>query len=291
MRNSWLILALAAALSGGCRDNTPTAPRDLTPPAAPRGLFSITGDASVTLNWLGNTESDLSLYRVYTAPCASGSGCPYTRAGTTSATSFTIGALANGQPVFVAISAVDAAGNESDLSYNTVRDVPRPAGTGLVLSEAVGAPATSGYDFSAFTVRPPTDSRTDIYFENVSGYPKMLCPFTDTDIQDFGWASSLDAVDVAPTAGWSPSGSVELIPGHCYVVRITPNPPGVISNFAKFRVTGLTATQVTLDWAYQTALNETELRARPATESAARERRPLSQLMGLLAGRRGAAVK
>jgi hypothetical protein len=279
VRTPWLSLVLAAALVSGCDE--PTAPRDLTPPAAPRGVYSVTGDGSVTLHWLGNTESDLALYRVYTAPCASGGACPYTRAGSTTATTFTITGLANAQPVYLAVAAVDAAGNESALSYETVRDVPRPAGSGLALGEFSLAPNTSGFDFSAFAVRPATDPSTDMYFATVSGVQKMICPFTDTDIQDAGFASTLDAVDVAPASGWSPSGAVELIPGHCYVVRIG----STVVNYGKFRVTGLSASQVILDWAYQTAPNEPELRARPAGDATPRERRPMSKLLGLLAVR------
>ena len=37
---------------------------DLHPPAAPRGLYSITGNEQVTLVWLSNTESDLEGYQV-----------------------------------------------------------------------------------------------------------------------------------------------------------------------------------------------------------------------------------
>ena len=34
-------------------------------PAAPRGLYSVTGDGRVTLHWLENTERDLDGYVVY----------------------------------------------------------------------------------------------------------------------------------------------------------------------------------------------------------------------------------
>jgi hypothetical protein len=268
VRTRWFIpILVAAALASGCHDE-PTAPRDVTPPAAPRGVYSVTGDGSVTLHWLQNTESDVALYRVFTAPCASGGTCPYKAAGATTATTFTITGLSNSQPVYLAVAAVDAAGNESELSLETVRDVPRPAGAGLALTEFGVTPATSGYDFSAFAVRPggTADPGTDIYFAAVNGALKMLCPYTDTDIQDAGYATSLDVVDFAPSTGWSPTGAVELIPGHCYVVRMV----GVNTNYAKFRVTGVSAAQVVLDWAYQMAPNEPELRARPAAEPAAR---------------------
>ena len=37
-------------LIAGCDDTS--SPRDTTPPAAPRGFYSVTGDGSVTLHWL-----------------------------------------------------------------------------------------------------------------------------------------------------------------------------------------------------------------------------------------------
>lgn len=259
MRRGWLVpAALALVLMAGCHDDSP---RDVTPPAAPRGLYSVTGDGSVTLHWLGNTEADLSGYRIYDGDSGA-PGAPYLRVGTTTLTSFQVTGLTNGVTKFFAVSAVDRSGNESALSYDNVQDTPRPAGTGLSLSEKIVAPSTSGYDFSAYLVRPWNDGSTDMYFQVTAGVPQMICPFTDTDIQDAGYATTLDAVDFAPDLGWSADGTVELIPGHCYVVRI-----GTTSlNYAKFRVTGVSATQVVLDWAYQTDPNNRELHAQPTQD-------------------------
>ncbi|MBI1798382.1 MAG: fibronectin type III domain-containing protein [Candidatus Eisenbacteria bacterium] len=277
MRALSMTLIASAVLIAGCHDQT--APRDLTPPAAPRGFYSVTGDQSVTLRWLGNTEADLSGYRVYMGDCASGSACPYTRVGSTTATSITLGGLVNGQTRYFAVSAVDRAGNESDLSYDTVSDTPRPAGAGRVLTDVDTTPSTSGYDFSAYVVRPWNDPSTDMYFQISSGVARMVCPFTDTDIQDAGYATTLDAVDFAPSLGWSATGTVELIPWHCYVVRIG----GVVANYAKFRVTGVTAGQVVFDWAYQTDPGNRQLKSRPSDE-AQRERRTVAHVKG---GERG----
>src|ERR1043166_5262251 len=118
-----ILLVLAAVGLAGCVDNT-TAPRDVTPPApraapppaAPRGVFSVTGDGQVTLQWLPNTESDVDGYRIYEAPCATGSNCPYDRVGSTSGTQFAVTGLPNGITRFYAVSAVDRAGNESALN-------------------------------------------------------------------------------------------------------------------------------------------------------------------------------
>ena len=266
MRKLVLMLA-AAALIAGCQDET--APGDVTPPAAPRGLYSVTGDQKVTLYWLANTESDVAEYRVYQADCAGGNSCPYTRVGSTVMTSFVVPGLTNGVTHYFAVSAVDRSGNESELSKNDVFDTPRPAGYNQPLAERVASPSTSGYDFSAAVVRPWDDGSTDMYYQQTSGVAQMICPFTDTDIQDAGYATTLDAVDWAPSQGWSATGIVELIQGHCYVVRI-----GSTSvNYAKFRVNALSATQIVFDWAYQTAPNNPELRARPSTLETPRTRR------------------
>lgn len=254
MQQRVLFVALLAVLAAGCDDHNPSSVRDLNPPAAPRGVFSVTGDTEVQLNWLPNTEGDVAGYRVYESPCASGPGCPYDRIGTTGATSFVVSPLTNGVTRYYAVSAFDAAGNESELSFDTVFDTPRPEGFGLALTNYLDDPAHAGYDFSAYVVRAFDATGTDVYFGVQGGANLMFAPFTDTEIQDAGYASSLDAVDFAPTAGWSPSGTAEAVAGHCYVVRI-------VDHYAKFRVTAVNGTQVTVDWAYQIDPGNRELKA------------------------------
>lgn len=250
-------LLLAALLLPGCYDDPTFGPRDVTPPAAPRGLYSVTGDGRVTLHWLANTEGDVAGYRVYMSPCATGGNCPYDPTGTTSGTVFTVPDLANGVTRYYAVAAFDASGNESDLSYENVFDTPRPAGTGAVLSALQDKPLLSGWDFSAYAVRAWDDPRTDMYFSSNPSFDEMLTPDPAlTSIQDMGFAPTFDAVDFAPPAGWSPTGTVELIVGHNYVVWTADD------HFAKFRVTGLGG-HVVFDWAYQVAPGNGELRARP----------------------------
>ena len=266
-----MLLAAAALGLVGCNDNS-TSPRDVTPPAAPRGLYSVTGDHQATLSWLANTESDLAGYRVYEAPCASGSNCPYNRIGATAATQYVATGLTNGVTRFFAVSAVDAAGNESDLSYEDVFDTPRPAGStalnnGVVNDTLANIPG-AGWDFSAFAKVSSEDPNADIFYGNNGTIAEMFATsqqvgpgqFLYTQIQDAGYHASLDAIDyspVGPSASWSPTGSVELIPGHCYIVWVWDD------HYAKFRVTGLSSSSVSLDWAYQTADGNPELHARP----------------------------
>jgi hypothetical protein len=267
-----ILLALAALGLPGCVDNSTAPPHDVTPPAAPRGLYSVTGDGQVSLYWMANTEGDVAGYRVYEAPCATGNSCPYDRVGATSATQFVVGGLTDGVTRYYAVAAVDNAGNESALSVNDVFDTPRPAGSATItnfLSDSTHA----GWDFSAFSVQPSYGATTaDIFFGNNGSISEMfaldIVGLPTTEIQDAGFASSLDAVDFAPNGGWSPTGSVELIPGHCYVVWTRDD------HYAKFRVTGLPSSQVTFDWAYQTAPGNGELHARPV-RPAVQVKRPI----------------
>jgi hypothetical protein len=270
MIRPWIPLIAATMLLAGCDEGTPTGPGDRTPPAAPRGLFSVTGDHQVTLHWLANTEADVMGYRVYEAPCARGGGCPYDLVGELAgvdATSFVVGGLVNGETRYFAVAAYDRAGNESDLSYEDVFDTPRPAGFGVTLNNASETLSQSGFDFSSYGTpaawRDWNDPRTDMYFTSDGVLALMVVPSLSTGgIQDVGYATGLDAVDFAPGSGWSPTGSVELIPGHNYVLWTRVNPSEV--HYAKFRVTALTTHFVTFDWAYQVAPDNRELAVMPS---------------------------
>jgi hypothetical protein len=272
-----LAVMLGTLVLSGCNEST--APRDHTPPAAPRGVRSVTGDHQVFLSWLPNTEADVREYRVYVGDCAGGASCPYDPIGSTQSANFVVSGLTNGQTRYYAVSAVDANGNESELSYDDVFDTPRPEGTGLQISNYLADSLHAGYDFSDFAVKPYRDSTIDIVYYSDNGQSLMFAPFSDTDIQDAGYTLSLDAVDYAPPSGWSPTGSVELIQGHSYVVLTGDD------HYAKFRVTSLNPTFVTVDWAYQTAAGNRELKSRPVTSGPRRARPiPWASAAGHIAG-------
>jgi hypothetical protein len=260
-----LSLMIGLVLIAGCDDDHTTGPRSI-PPAAPRGLHSTTGDHQVLLTWLPNTERNIT-YRIYIGDCG-GVGCPYDPIGASSTASFVVTGLANGQTRYFAVSAVNSEGRESELSYDTVFDTPRPEGTGLVLSSYLADSAHAGLEFSTLTVRSYTSALIDVFYGTSGIQPLMYAPFSDTEIQDAGYASSLDAVDFAPTAGWSPTGTVELIAGHCYLVWTRDD------HFAKFRVTSVTSSRVVIDWAYQVDPGNRELNAHaPVSAAAQRVRR------------------
>lgn len=257
------MLAALVAVSGCHEETVIVAPVDVQPPGAPRGVTSVTGDNVVYLQWLDNTEPDIAGYRVFEGPCAGGPDCRYTAIGATGGTQFTITGLPNGVTRYFAVTAYDDAGNESELSEETVFDTPRPEGWNRFMNNYLEAPASAGWDFSAYTVRAWDDPLTDMFFGTNGTTYQMFVPDFQTDIQDAGWAPSLDAVSWAPTTGWAPSGTVELIPGHCYIVWTRDD------HYAKFRVTQLvpgTSTspgRVVFDWAYQVDQGNPELRMRP----------------------------
>jgi hypothetical protein len=277
MNRLLLPLMVLGILLAGCSEKT-TAP--VVPPAAPRGLFSVTGDTEVTLVWLANTEADVVGYRIYEGPCG-GLDCEYTRIAAIPAPAgadyveYVVTDLTNGEPRFFAVAAVNRAGVEGDLSYDDVFDTPRPAGTGLALNNHLVYDANVGYDFSAFALTDTTVAPTDIFYghfvDSMGHVYRQIFADSSTDIQDAGFVSSLDAVDFAPgpESGWSPSGTVEAVVGHAYVVWTRDN------HFAKFRVTAVGPNQVTLDWAYQIDPGNRELKAKPTVEEGAPQRRPI----------------
>jgi hypothetical protein len=256
----WLPALLAGiALCAGCYDQEGGWSRsDWVPPEVPRGLASVTGDEAVTLHWLANTESDLAGYRIYRSTEPRGD---YHRIGVVGPETeqYVDRRVENGVTYDYAISAFDWGGNESELSRESVYDTPRPAGRDLVLSNGHVDPQDAGYDFSAYRLVELHDPEADIYYWQTDETGAWMVatertPDAYTDIQDAGFLP-LDAVDFAPTQGWSSTGEVLLTVGHSYVVWTWDN------HFAKFRVVEIGPGQVVLDWAYQIDRGNRELSA------------------------------
>lgn len=265
------VLAAIAIFAVGCDDDpvAPVIPPDLTPPAAPQAVRTVTGDGRVTLTWVPNTEFDLAGYRVFRG--ITGYEGPFDPLSTTNTNSYVDNQVINGSTYFYAVAAYDAAGNESELSLENTFDTPRPAGTNLVLYDVSFEPdQLAGYDFSAGVLRLSGNSSTDIYYEVLGGTRLMFARDLSTDVQDAGYRP-LDDLDWAPDDGWSPTGTVELITGHSYYVWTRTD------NFAKFRVTSITDGQVRVDWAYQLQAGNPELIRTP-------RRDPLLAKVGTLAG-------
>jgi len=239
MKTRMISFLIIAALAGGC--NVAILEVDTTPPFAPRGIYTQTGDDLVILSWSPNPEPDLAVYRVYVSDAYDG---VYQYIGQTSTETFYDNGAANGVTVYYAVTAVDHSGNESEFSHDVAYDTPRPEGYGIVLPNYRRVPSRSGYDFSTYSVGPFDDQYTDIFFEHTDGV-YYLDVWMDTDIQDVGYTSSLYDIGYAPSGGWSPTKDAVLIVGHTYVVRTWDN------HFAKLRVRSLSDANVVFDWAYQ----------------------------------------
>ncbi len=263
-------LTVLALFAVGCdSDDGPVVVVDSIPPAAPQAVSTVTGDGRVTISWVPNTDGDLAGYRVYRG--VDGYLGEMFPLATTPSTTFVDAAVLNGTTYSYAVAAYDVAGNESALSVENTQDTPRPAGANLVLYDISFEPGElAGYDFSAGVLRLAGDASTDLYYEVAGGTRLMVARDLSTDVQDAGYRG-LDDLDWAPDEGWSPTGTVELIVGHAYYAWTRTG------NFAKFRVTSITDSQVRIDWAYQLQADNPELIRTP-------RRDPLLAAVGTTAG-------
>lgn len=239
-----------------------------TAPFPPQGVGSVTGDGYVVVHWLPNWESqlgekDLAGYIVYRSLNETSD---YEEIGRVDVetTVFTDRAVKNGATYFYAVSAVDIAGNESELSVESVFDTPRPAGSNVVLEDYSIVPQASGFSFiHSNRVQDFNNGTTDIYFGVDT---EVMVPYIYSDngaIQDMGWTDSFDEISFSPQEGFT-SLFVEAIEGHTYVF-LTPD-----GHYAKIRVTDvnvdwdevnerLRGARVTFDWAYQLQAGNPEL--------------------------------
>jgi hypothetical protein len=94
-------------------DEASIVPRDIFPPAAPKGLQASSAPNSIELNWERNTEEDLNGYRVYRAE---GNGALEKIAEVSVVPSYSDRKVEQGKTYRYAITAVDQAGNESPRS-------------------------------------------------------------------------------------------------------------------------------------------------------------------------------
>lgn len=237
-RTFWIVLLVLFA--SGCKEMTNDFV-DTTPPARPAGLWTETGDNFIELSWDRNRESDIAGYNVFVSSSYDGR---YELIGSVKSPYFNDTDARNGGTYYYAVTAYDYDGNESELSRDVAYDIPRPEGYGVVLDDFGRAVATSGYDFSRYGVVPYNDLYADMYFENYQGTYYMDVR-EDSDIQDMGPTNSILDIREAPSSGWSTTHDVQLVAGHTYVVWTWDD------HYAKFRVSNVSSSRVTFDWAYQ----------------------------------------
>jgi hypothetical protein len=242
-----ILIASLIVLAGCCYEEA-----DRLPPAVPRGVRSVTGDGQVLIQWYENTEPDLAGYRVWVSSAEAG---PYVLIGETDLDHYLDTGLTNGQTYYYAVSAFDTHDNESELSYETVFDTPRPEGYDVRIRDFRNIPDEAGWDFSSYSIVRYNYAGCDIYYgyepSNASYYFHIYK--TGGLIQDYGYTGSLDDVSYAPDDGWSTAGMVEAIEGHTYIVWTWDN------HFAKFRVTDIGSGYAVFDWAYQVDPGNPEL--------------------------------
>jgi len=251
-----MITVTASMLFVGCENQI-----DSTPPPAPQGIRTISLDHAVEIRWLPSQAEDVKGYNVWVSDQYNGH---YQLISSTSATSLVDHGAANGTTYYYAVSAYDYDENESELSKEVVYDTPRPEGFGVVLSDTSTSRNISGYGFARYNVLNCYDINTDIFFVNVRGR-LVLQVWSDTDIEDMGFTSSLDDISESPTEGWAPSKSVEVIAGHTYVIWT------VDDHYAKVRVQNVSASRLVFDWAYQTAKGNIELKMAQPSRTRARQ--------------------
>jgi hypothetical protein len=232
---------------------------DTQAPAAPRDLYSITGDRQVTLVWLANTEPDVRGYYLWWSDRYSGpyhliaevavcDGCYWME--------YAARGLENGETRFYAVSAYDDSENESDLSHEEVWDTPRPEGHAIIgNANHLVDHSVAGFDLDAPMVVPADAREADFYYihdPDTGGYLVAGSQYyggtETTEIQDMGWTGDFDEISFAPDdVGWSPTGTAEPIAGHTYVILTREG------YYAKIRLTGVDAEHVGFDWAFQSA--------------------------------------
>jgi predicted xylan-binding protein with Ca-dependent carbohydrate-binding module/lysyl oxidase/fibronectin type III domain protein len=140
---------------------------DTTPPAAPTGLAATAGNATASLTWNANGESDLAGYNVYRSTA---SGGPYTKLNSSllSTRSYSDSGLTNGTTYFYVIKAQDTSGNVSGASAQAQATPTAPSGT----------PVAS---FEAETMTIPADAGAFRYTDSTaSGGKGLWMPSNDT---------------------------------------------------------------------------------------------------------------
>lgn len=249
-----MVLAGLPLLLGGCNEVWVVEPEPCGEAHAPVSLYSVTGDGEVYLYWTPVARRYVDTFVVYRSTQAEG---VYQEIGHTRGDSFVDRGVLNGRTYFYAVSAVDHCGHETDLSREIAFDTPRPEGFDAEIFDANGDNwRRSGWEFASYRAVPWDYPGADIYLVQVDGVAFLVAADLDTDIQDAGYAT-FDDVTWAPEYGWSPTGTVEVIPGHVYVVWTRDN------HFAKVRVLDVHNDRLVFDWGYQIDNGNPELAPRP----------------------------
>jgi hypothetical protein len=216
----------------------------------------------------GIYETDVEFYAVYRSVEAT---TGYVEIGTVAALAnpnldliiyeYRDNSLINGVTYWYAVTSIDYAGQESELSAENVFDTPRPDGQSSMFPKDL-APTLAGFNLATAMPLDWTSPAADIWVDrimDVNGIDTTWFPFLNasdvmTDIQDLGYTENFDEISFAPADGWSQLGYVEALEGHTYVVWTNTD------HYAKIRITSITLSgAITFQWGYQTAVGNLEL--------------------------------
>jgi hypothetical protein len=267
---------VAAAFLTGCNDcdRCTNVVQEFCPPPVPAGVYSVTGDGLVQVYWTPVQGAGVSRYGVYRS-FSEFDGYQWIADVTNSGDPYHFDRnVENGTTYFYAVTALNEKNEESDLSYETVADTPRPAGAGLVLYHDLADPDRAGIDFSNVTpdgansddlVVPWDDELADFYMILLDGLPRLVPTWivsgNDTIpnlIQDYGYTYDFDEIGFATDLDYTYSYDlygVELLEEHTYVIWTWDD------RFAKIRVTRMDLDNfdwVEFEWAYQTSRDPIE---------------------------------
>ena len=294
-----LSIFLLLGLLNGCESDDCVNCIELPSPVVPTGVHSISGDNLVIVQWYDLSyhpygpplqpqrggllclQSGITrrvMKRFLTASFSTSAKWPWDENfdGVSGLHSFYDDLAVNGEEYEYAVTAVNEAGRESALSYEFVIDAPLPMNLDATeVFDVNVSPSLAGWDFSRLDngrVDPTAPGNTaDIRITFQGDVPYVQANHGGVEIQDFGVfldsENSLifEGVSYAPDGGYSSTGTMELIIGHIYVLRIYD--PIVGTHYAKFGVKAITSNSVGIIWAYQTiaGLPELSVPEKPAT--------------------------
>jgi len=242
---------------------------DTSPPAAPRNVFSITGDNEVIVAWDDNFDEDLNYYIVYKSRYEDG---PYREIGVTYDVYF-VANIPNGLTYYFAVTAVDFSGNESELSRELVWDTPRPEGYNAYCWALIQIEEDEflnfnrcGIDFSDYysdMTQNFDNSSNDIFFDLVDNQVYLNAfNVDDTDIYMYGQTEFLSDVDfVYEDTEWDENGYLPVIEDYSYIIWTWDN------HFVTIRIEEVYDDLVTFSWAYQTEQGNPQLKQMSLNDS------------------------
>jgi endoglucanase len=201
--------------SGNSNEASAT-PTDTTPPAAPTGLAATPGDATVSLDWNDNGESDLDGYNVYRSTTPGG-GYSQLNGSLLSSSDYTDNSVSNGTTYYYVVTAVDTSNNES--GYSGEASATPQAGPSTVMHVAgiVMSTRTRGKNVNAIATVTVVDADgIPVEGATVSGHWSGLTSDSDSGITVSDGTVSLDSdkvrnangtftftVDNITKAGWT----------------------------------------------------------------------------------------